>query len=175
MVRKNVRRRRARASRGAARSTNTLTISGTEFLCDVTGNPSTVTNVNLIPGDSKLPTLDAMAKLYEHYQIVRLVVHYRSAASTQTSGIVVGAVNWDKAHKFSSKTDLYRASPRISTVLWKDASVTVPPNLARVWNWQKCKTEGIGWSWTADGSGTHGAFWVTYTVRLAGPTNDSTA
>lgn len=145
-------------------------MSNTEYWNDVTAK-SAPQKLSFVPGNSRLNHLDALARVYQDYQVRNLVVRYKATTASTTTGNLVGGVSYDTTYAPADTAGILRLSPRISTAAWRDAMIHVPASRVQEKKWMKTRSEGINffWSSTVPGNTVPGGFWVTYTVLLANP------
>lgn len=138
-----------------------------------TGSTVAVFTCEIFPGKSGLPTLDALAQIYEDFKIVSWNVQVKPTVGTNTDGYYTVGVSYGPSGRPNSGSGIAALSPATSNPCYVSTSLSVNPR----------KIMGSNWLPTYDramAKNSPGAIvvsttkelliWVSYKVLLNGPT-----
>lgn len=165
---------------------DTLNVHYKELWSPVTGVEAGASDTRpqpliFMPGNSGLPHLDALGRLYESYKMTGDVrLEFKTAAGSVNNGSVIAGVDYDARDASLGYIDAAALSPKFVGSITKDhsLSVTAARAMNKKWLFTSSQTEAAGeaafaivYSTTGTtGSGrTVGDLWIEYQVQFISP------
>jgi hypothetical protein len=157
----------------------TLRIRRHEFWKPVVGFGSgIVQKASFNPGDSGVPFLDNISRLYQCYKVHGMRVHYKPSVGSTEPGVVHMGVDFDTKREPVTDQGVLTLQPNGTSAVWKQTDIVVPPSRCMRSNWLYT-AEGtpnrnevaFELFYTSSGATTetHGEFWLTYDITLMSP------
>lgn len=159
-------RRGGRRNGGGGAGVNTISLK--EYWGSSTRG---VTTIDCKPTSSTLPKLAAIASVYELYKLESFTVHFVHNAGANVSGSVVAGVSFGQKHP-EDKKGVASLSPAVCKAASSDFTLSVPCARLMGQPWLETANSSPGCVLLSiDGNSITYDIWVTYRVKLSGPTN----
>lgn len=139
---------------------------------------SGVTLLQIAPGKTGMPRLDAYALLYDQYCIEKWNIRITPRVGTTVSGMYIAGVVYSHSDKPAQLADVAALQPKIHHAIWQGGSLNVAPSRLMKQKWMYvyqalgAKEDMIaGYVAVAvDGTSAEVDVWVDYAVKFNGPT-----